>query len=258
MGFAEGMAARNQGDGFFVIHRHAGKGLADVARRSDRIGIAVRTFWVDVNQAHLHRGQRILQVAPVHVPIRRLVGHEYRALLVDALGTVGVAFVASQPLGLAAPVDVLFRLPDVLTPAAKTEGLESHRFQRDVAREDHQVGPGDFPAVLLLDRPEQAPRLVQADIVRPTVERGEALLAPAAATAAVAGAVGAGAVPRHADKQRPVVAKVRRPPVLRPGHQFPEVFLQGLEVETPELLGVVETLAHRIGLAGMLVEKIEF
>ena len=67
MGLAEGMAARDQGDGFFVIHRHAGKSLADVARRSDRIGIAVRTFGIDVNQAHLHCGERILQVARVRL-----------------------------------------------------------------------------------------------------------------------------------------------------------------------------------------------
>ena len=101
---------------------------------------------------------------------------------------------------LGPPVDVLIRLPDVLATAAEAEGLEAHRFERDVAGEDQQVGPRDLTAVLLLDRPEQATRLVQVDVVRPAVERREALLAAPAAAAAVADAVGAGAVPRHADE----------------------------------------------------------
>ena len=168
-----------------------------------------------------------------------------------------VADVAAEPGRLGAPVDVLIRLPDVLATAAETEGLEAHRFERDVAGEDHQVGPGNLAAILLLDRPEQPARLVQADVVRPTVERREALLAPAAAAAAVAGAVGAGAVPRHANEQRAVVAEVRRPPVLRVGHQRREIFLHRRQVEALELLGVVEVLAHRIGLGGMLVQEVE-
>ncbi len=179
------------------------------------------------------------------------------ARLVDALGTVRVADVAAQPGRFGAPIDVVVRLPDVLATAAETEGLESHRFEGDVAREDHQVGPGNLAAVLLLDRPEEPARFVEADVVRPTVERGEALLAPAAAAAAVAGAVGAGAVPRHANEQRAVVAEVRRPPILRVGHQGREIFLHRRKVEALELFRVVEVLAHRIGLGGMLVQKVE-
>ena len=197
------------------------------------IRIAVRAFRVDVDEAHLHGAERVLEV-PV----------------------AGVALVV-QPLGLGAPVDVLVRLPDVLAAAAEPEGLEAHGLQRDVAGEDHQVGPGDLPAVLLLDRPEQAARLVQADVVRPAVEGREALLAAAAAAAAVARAVGAGAVPGHADEQGPVVAEVRRPPVLRIGHERREVLLHGREVEALELLGVVEVLAHGSGPGGMLVQEVQ-
>src|SRR4030095_6236611 len=168
----------------------------------------------------------------------------------------GVAFVG-EPLGLLAPVHLLVRLPDVGTAAAEAERLEAHRLQRDVAREDHQVGPGDLLAVLLLDRPEQAARLVQAHVVRPAVERREALLAPAAAPAPGAGAVRAGAVPGHADEQRPVVAEVGRPPVLRVGHQRGEVLLQGCVVEALERRRVVEVLTHRVRPRGMLVEQVE-
>src|SRR5262249_40696605 len=51
----------------------------------------------------------------------------------------------------------------VAAPAAEPEGLEPHRLESDVAGEDHEVGPGNLPAILLLDRPEQPARLVEVD-----------------------------------------------------------------------------------------------
>ena len=63
MRLAEGVTASDERDGFFVIHRHAGEGFADVARRGDGIGIAVRAFGIDVNQAHLHGAERIFEIA---------------------------------------------------------------------------------------------------------------------------------------------------------------------------------------------------
>src|SRR5438093_2242279 len=80
----------------------------------------------------------------------------------------GVALVA-EPRALSAPVDLL-GFPDIRASAAEPERLESHRLQGTVPGEDHQVGPGDLPAVLLLDRPEQPPRLVEVSVVRPAVE----------------------------------------------------------------------------------------
>src|SRR5215467_1886311 len=50
-------------------------------------------------------------------------------------------------------------------------------------------------------------------------------------------------VPRPPDEQRPVVAVVGRPPVLRRGHHRLDVPPEGIEVEGLELLGVVEVLA---------------
>ena len=117
VGLTEAVAAGNQRDGFFVVHRHASERLADILGRRDRIRVAFRAFRVDVNQTHLHGCERIFQVT-----------------------LTGVAFVI-QPSGLGTPVDVLFRLPDILPPAGETKRLESHRFQSDVAREDHEVGP---------------------------------------------------------------------------------------------------------------------
>ena len=158
---------------------------------------------IHVDQAHLHGRQRLLQLAVAAVA---LVGEE---------------------LLLGAPVDQV-GLPVVRAPAGEAEGLEAHRLQRDVAGQHHQVGPGELLAVLLLDRPQQPPRLVEVGVVGPAVERLEALLAAAGAAAAVGHAVGAGAVPGHADEERAVVAVVGRPPVLRRGQHLPDVLLDGL------------------------------
>ena len=145
------------------------------------------------------------------------VGHDH-AVIVPGFA-LAVAVVAAQPRRLAAPIHIAIRLPRVFTPSGEPQRFEAHGFERDVARENHQVGPGDLPTILLLDRPEQAPRLIQAHVVRPTVERRETLLAPPATAAPIADSVGAGAVPGHADEQRTIVAEVRRPPILRVGHQ---------------------------------------
>ena len=99
-------------------------------------------------------------------------------------------------------------------PAAETKRLKSHRLKRAVAGEYHQVGPGDFPAVFLLDRPEQTARFVEVRIVRPTVEGRKALGAGSRAPAAVAYAVGSCTVPRHPDEERSVVTVIGWPPVL--------------------------------------------
>src|SRR5690606_6705718 len=120
--------------------------------------------------------------------------------------TAGDALVAAEPRGLGTPVDVVVRLPRVDAAARETERLQAHRLERDVARQDHQVGPRDLLAVLLLHRPRQTTRFVEADVVRPAVERGEALLTTVGTAAAVTDPVGASAVPGHADHQRAVVA----------------------------------------------------
>ena len=189
------------------------------------VGVAVGTFGVDVDETHLHRGQRILEVARVDVAIGIVVGHEHAAIFDDAFGAVRVANVAAEPGGFGAPIDVVIRFPNILATAAEAEGFETHRFEGDVAREDHQVGPRNLAAILLLDRPEEPAGFVEADVVWPTVEWGEALLTAATAAAAVARAVSAGGVPCHANEQGAVVTEVGRPPRLRVGHQGREVFL---------------------------------
>ncbi len=213
MGLAEGVAAGNQRNGLLVIHRHARESLADVLGRRQRIAVGVRPFRVHIDEPHLHRCKRVGQIA-----------------------LAGIALVRGQPGLLLAPGHVTIRLPGVFAPGAKAEGAEAHGFQRDIAGENEQVGPGNRLAVLLLDRPQQAARLVDVDVVRPAVERREALLSAATTATAIANAVGAGAVPGHADELRPVVTEVGRPPVLRIGHQSQQVLLQRGIVELRELL----------------------
>jgi len=147
---AEGMAAGNQRDGFFIVHSHARKGFAHVTAGGDRIGIAVRAFGVHIDQPHLHGRQRIFKIALARI---------------SALGLVA----GRQPFLFAAPVDVFFRFPDVHAPAGKTEGFKSHRFQGAVAGQNHQVGPGDFFAVFLLDRPQKPSRLVEVHVIGPGI-----------------------------------------------------------------------------------------
>ena len=234
--FAEGVAARGERDGLLVVHGHAREGHADVARRLERVGIAVGSFGVHVYEAHLDRGQRILE---------RL-----------ALDDAGLGALA-DPVLLGAPIDVALGLVDVLAAAAEAEDRPAHRLDRDIAGQDQQVGPAQVAAIFLLDRPEETPRLVEVGVVGPGVERGEALIARIGAAAPVARAVGARGVPGHADEEGAVMTIVRWPPGLAVGHQRGQVALHRVIVELEEGLGIVEVVA--IGVAGgaVLAEDLE-
>ena len=193
---------------------------------ASRIGFALGPFGIHVDQAHCG-----CAVAFLELP-RGGIG-------------AGVAFVGAEPLLFLAEDDLL-RLPDVGPAEAEAEGLEAGRFQRHVACVHQQVSPGDLVAVLLLDRPEQPACLVEVGVVRPAVQRREALHALPTAAAAVEDAVRTGGVPAHADEQAGVAAVVGGPPVLRGGYRRHDIGLEGLDVELGEFLGVVEVLAVRV------------
>ena len=120
VGFAEGVPAGNERNGLFIIHRHSGERFADIPRRGDRIGITVRPLRIHVNQAHLNRAERLFE-----------------------LTIAGIALVA-QPRTFRPPENICFGFPEVLAPAAETEGLETHRLQGDVAGKNHEVSPRRF------------------------------------------------------------------------------------------------------------------
>src|SRR3546814_6714374 len=60
-----------------------------------------------------------------------------------------------HPFVFAAPIDVAFGLENVGAAAAEAEHGAAHRFDRDIAGEDEQVGPADLVAIFLLDRPDR-------------------------------------------------------------------------------------------------------
>ena len=233
MCLAEGVTTGDQGNRLFVVHRHAREGFADVFRGRQRIRVAVGAFRVHIDQAHLHRRQWIFQIALAAV-----------ALVI-------------KPGFFHAPVNIELRLPDVFATAGKTESLEAHGFQRHIAGEDHQVGPRDPAAVFLFDRPQKAAGFVEVAVIRPAVERSEALVASAGAAAAVTNAVGAGAVPGHANEEGAIVTKVGRPPVLRRRHQRGKVLLQRGVIERVEFVCVIEVSPHGVRLGGLLVQDVE-
>ncbi len=232
MTLAERVAADDERYRLLVVHRHAPECLANVPGGGHRIRVAVGALRIDVDQSHLDG--------------------------TEGSGEFPVAAVAliSEPGVLGPPEDFL-GFPDILSPETEPERLEAHGFHGAVAGEDQKVGPGDFLAVLLLDRPEQTARLVEACVVRPTVEGGEALSARAATAPAVVDPVRSRGVPTHPDEERPVVAVVGRPPVLRRRHHLEDVLLQRVEVEGRELSRVVEVPVHRIGARRVLVENLK-
>ena len=107
MAFAYGMATGGQGNGFLVIHRHTGKGHANVMGSLEGIRLAVDSFGIDVDEAHHDSGQRVFEI-----PFTRIAA---------------IGFIARcKPLLLRAPVDVFLRMPDILASKGEAKGLEPH------------------------------------------------------------------------------------------------------------------------------------
>ena len=132
MGFAKRMTAGNQSHGFFVIHGHAIERFANVLSRGKRIRLAVWSLWVHVDQSHLNSGERILKL-----PVSRVT-------------------LVSQPLAFGSPIDVLLRFPDIFATTGESKRFQTHRLEGNISGQDHQIGPRDLVAVLLLDRPEES------------------------------------------------------------------------------------------------------
>ena len=222
VGFAERVTAGDQRDGFLVVHRHPSERFADVVGGGDRVGFAVGALRVDVDQPHVRRGERSVQ-------------------LTFAMKTFG-----PHPFGFGSPVDVFLWFPNVFASAAEAERFEAHRFERDVAGQHHQVRPRQFAAVFLFDGPQQPPSLVQVGVVGPGVERCESLCSVAGPAPAVGDPVRPGAVPSHADHERSVVPVIGGPPILGRRQRRFDVGFDLVQVQRFELRGVVEVLAHRV------------
>ena len=221
MSLAEGVPARDQSDRFFVVHRHPAKCLANIACRQNRIGITVRSFRIHINKAHLDGTERLGKLALAAVTL------------------------VAKPRTFRSPEELL-RLPRIFPAAGKAERLESHVLKRNVADQHKKVGPRDLASVFLLDRPEQASGLIEICVIRPAVKWCETHLSCSGAAPAVRDAIGTRTMPGEANEQSAVVAEIRRPPVLRVGHQRLKIVDHRIEIERLELRGIIKILAHRV------------
>src|SRR5690606_16838318 len=149
---------------------------------------------------------------------------------------IAVVATRPQPLLFYSPIGVLFGLPNVLATKAEAKCFKAHRLVSDRTGQNHQVSPTQAPSVLLLDRPQQATRLVDVAIVRPRADWRKSLVASTATASTVKEAIRTSSVPGHADHQPAVVPPIRGPPRLAVGHQGVQVLLQGRNVQLFELL----------------------
>ena len=115
--FSERVAAGDERNRLLIVHCHAQERLTNIPRRGDRIRLAVGSFRIDVDQAHLNGGERFFKL------------------------TVATVALVGQPLALGTPVNVLLGFPDILASAGETERLEAHGVEGNVTGEDHQVRP---------------------------------------------------------------------------------------------------------------------
>ena len=130
-------------------------------------------------------------------------------------------------------------------------------FRLTIAGKEEKVSPRDLVAILLLDGPQQTASLVKTDVVGPAIERGEALLTTATATATVLNTIGTRAVPCHTDEETGVGTEVCGPPFLAVGHQVIEILLETIVIQALKRLGVIEVAALRAVGRSLLAEDVE-
>ncbi|OPZ88494.1 MAG: hypothetical protein BWY75_01576 [bacterium ADurb.Bin425] len=58
MRLTKGVTAGDERHCFFVVHSHSAKGFANIMGGGKRVGVAVWSLWVDIDQAHLGGCQR--------------------------------------------------------------------------------------------------------------------------------------------------------------------------------------------------------
>ncbi len=164
--FTNRVTTNREGSSFFVIHRHTGEGFTHLGGGLERVGNAVDTFRVHIDQAHLDSGQRVF--------------HGVR------LGDIVITIVRwCQPFFFSPPIGVLFRMPDIFAATGKAKDFQAHGFIGHGASQNDQVGPGELVAVFLFDRPEKTTRFIKVGVIRPGVQRGETKVALAAAATTV-------------------------------------------------------------------------
>ena len=214
MALTKRVAARDQGDGFFVIHRHAGEGHPDITCRPHRITVRIGAFRINVDV----EAADILRVPDFRAPVRGIV-----------------------------------RLPRVEPSAAEAVGRESHDLEGTVACQNHKIAPGKPVTVFVLDGLQETPRLVGIAVVPPATDRSKTLHRRTGTASPVRDPIGTRCVPRHTDHLRTVIIVVWRPPGDRCRQKLLDVPLEGFKIELRELRGVVKIRTKRVSRQTVLV-----
>ena len=160
---AKGVASSNESNSLRVIHAHAAEGLANVEGRHAGVTIAVGALGVDIDQTHVSGGKGFLQAGGT--------ANEVGATVITDIVPLG------HKGGFGTPENAFIRLPRIGTTAGKAQDWEAHLLEGRVTGQENQVGPRNGFAVLHLDRPQQAPCLIEIRVVRPAIKGREALLA---------------------------------------------------------------------------------
>ena len=112
------------------------------------------------------------------------------------------------------------------------------------------------PTLVVLD--VMMPELTGWEILKYVREKPEyagtkvVMLTAIGATTTIGGAVGAGAVPGHTDKERTIVPVISGPPRLRGGQRLVDIRLERLKIQPRELGRVVKIGPQRVGAALVL------
>ena len=195
VGLAEGVPAGDERDRLLVVHGHAGERLADVPAGGDGVGVAVGPLGVHVDEAHLHRAERVGELAVAAGSARR------RARCPPAPSRCPPR-APTRPRGRRR------------TRTSRSPSTPGRTLPARIIRSAHEI----LRPYFCLTGQSRRRALSRLALSGQLLSGAKRCVPDAGAAAAVVDAVGAGAVPRHPDEERPVVAVVGRPPVLRVGH----------------------------------------
>ena len=180
--------------------------LADVARRGERIRVAVRALGVHVDEAHLHRTERTRELAVAAVALVA----EPRVLRTPE--TSSGSHTSSRPNAK----------PNVLKPIDSSATLPA-----STSRSAHEIF---WPYFCLIGHSSR--RALSRLPLSGQLFSGANRCAPSPAPPRPSSMrYVPAACQRHADEQRAVVAVVGRPPLLRRRHHLDDVPLQRVDVE---------------------------
>ena len=102
MYLTKSVSTSNKSNSFFIIHSHTVKSFTNIFCACNRIRISIWTFWININQTHLHCSKWIFKIT-----------------------FTSIAFV-SKPFFFFTPVDIFFWGPNIRTSTTVAKSLTAH------------------------------------------------------------------------------------------------------------------------------------